>query len=74
MVKFSVYLNRHVFVMRINWAQLLQMENHRYPKQCYLMLKRLDEARKITWASQIKLMLCIFGFGCVWLSQDVGNS
>ena len=37
-----------------NWTKLLTMENHRYPKQCYLMLKRLDERRKITWASHVK--------------------
>ena len=50
------------------------MENHRYPKQAYLMLKRLDEGGKTTWASQIKSILFRFGFGYVWISQDEGNS
>ena len=56
------------------WIKLLRMENHRYPKQAYLMLKRLDEGGKTTWASQIKSILFRFGFGYVWISQDVGNS
>lgn len=56
------------------WIKILQMENHRYPKQCYFMLKRLDETGKITWASHIKEMLFKFGFGYVWLAQEVGNS
>ena len=56
------------------WTKLLTMENHRYPKQCYLMLKRLDETGKITWANHVKDMLFKFGFGYVWLAQDVGNS
>lgn len=43
------------------WIKILQMENHRYPKQCYFMLKRLDETGKITWASHIKEMLFSLG-------------
>ena len=56
------------------WIKLLRMENYRYPKQSYLMLKRLDESGKTTWASHIKSMLFRFGFGYIWISQDVGNS
>ena len=36
------------------WIKLLTMEIHRYPKQCYIMLKRLGEVGKITWASHVK--------------------
>ena len=56
------------------WIKLLTMETHRYPKQCYIMLKRLDEVGKITWASHVKEMLYKYGFGYVWIAQDVGNS
>ena len=56
------------------WIKLLRMENYRYPKQSYLMLKRLDGSGKTTWASPIKSMLFRFGFGYIWISQDVGNS
>ena len=30
------------------WIRLLQMEEYRYPKQRYIMLKKLDENGKIT--------------------------
>ena len=53
---------------------MLAMEYHIYPKQCYVMFKILDEAWKITRASHIKEMIFTFGFGYVWLAQDVGNS
>ena len=42
------------------WIKLLKMDNHRYPKHCYLKLKRLDESGKIRWASHIKSMVFKF--------------
>lgn len=56
------------------WLRLLHMETRRYPKQCYLMLKSLEEAGKMTWAGEIKSLLFTYGFGYAWISQDVGNS
>ena len=56
------------------WVRLLQMETHRYPKQCYEMLRSLDSLGRKTWASDIKCMLFTFGFSYVWIAQDVGNS
>ena len=50
------------------WIKLLTMETHRYPKQCYSMLKRLDEVGKITWASHVKEMLYKYGSGYVWIA------
>ena len=56
------------------WLKLIRMEEFRYPKQCYLMLKRLDECNRITWATKVRLLLCRYGFGYVWLSQGVGDT
>ena len=39
------------------WIKLTQMQNHRYPRQCYLMLRSLTDAGKITWATHIKTLL-----------------
>ena len=36
------------------WVKLTQMTNDRYPRQCYLMLRVLTEADKITWATHVK--------------------
>ena len=49
------------------------MGNHRYPKQCYLMLKILDDVGRKTWASSIQSLLYRFGFGYAWVAQEVGN-
>ena len=55
------------------WCKILQMESHRYPKQCYNMLVELDNAGRCNWATHVKSLLFKFGFGVVWLSQEVGN-
>ena len=49
------------------------MHNDRYPKNCYKMLKSLDEAGRHTWASNVKKLLFRYGYGFVWVSQEVGD-
>lgn len=55
------------------WCKLLMLPDHRYPKRCYLLLKRLDDAGRTTWASHVKHLLFQYGFGFVWVSQDFGD-
>lgn len=64
----------HYYIICIKyWCKLLTLPDHRYPKRCYLLLKRLDEAGRTTWATYVKQLLFQYGFGYVWLSQDFGN-
>ena len=49
------------------------MGNHRYPKNCYKMLKSLDEAGRHTWASNVRSLLYMYGFGYAWIAQEIGN-
>ena len=56
------------------WLQIIRMESHRYPKQCYYMLYELDESGKRTWASFIKDLLFTHDFSYAWIFQDVGNT
>ena len=51
------------------WVKLLQMPSHSYPKQCYLMLKRLDDAGRQTWATSIRM----FGFGYAWIAHEIAK-
>ena len=55
------------------WLHLLKMENSRYPRQCYIILKRLDEAGRVTWATKVKNLPSRYGFGYAWQNQGVGN-
>lgn len=55
------------------WCKLLQMSNNRYPKNCYKMLKALDEMGRDNWVSKIRVLLYSYGFGYVWVMQDVGD-
>ena len=49
------------------------MENSRYPRHCYIVLKRLDEVGRVTWATHVRTLLCIYGFAYAWQNQGVGN-
>ncbi|MEW8546755.1 MAG: reverse transcriptase family protein, partial [Candidatus Thiodiazotropha sp.] len=55
------------------WIRLTRMNNSRYPRQCYIMLKRLDDVDRVTWVTKVRNLLCRFGFGYAWYNQDVGN-
>ena len=44
----------------------------RLPHVCYGMLKGLDAYNRVTWASNIKILLCKFGLEYVWNAQGVG--
>ena len=56
------------------WTKVISMPSNRYPKQCYVMLRRLDESGRTTWATHIKHLLFRFGFGFVWITNEVGDS
>ena len=49
------------------------MQESRYPKQRYFMLKRLDEVGRKTWASSVIELLFSYGFGYVWITHEVGD-
>ena len=49
------------------------MGNHRYPKNCYKMLKSLDEAGRHTWAANVRTLLYTYGFGYARIAQEIGN-
>jgi hypothetical protein len=55
------------------WCKILLMDNDRLPKVTYIMLKKLDECGKNTWVTHIKNLLFKYGFGIVYISQDIGN-
>jgi len=55
------------------WCKLLCMSNHRYPYKCYKTLYALDNQGHITWVSHIKNLLFNYGFGIVWITQDIGS-
>ena len=54
-------------------CKLLYMSDSKYPKQCYKMLKHHEDNGRMNWASNVKELLFIYGFGFAWLSQEIGN-
>lgn len=70
--RFPLCLDYHVKFIKY-WCKLLHMPQHRFPKQCYIMLKRIDDSGKHTYASDVRNLLFRHGFGFVWISQDIGN-
>ena len=56
------------------WVRLIQMPNHRYPKQCYNMFRSSAAVGKVNWASNVRSLLYKYGFGYVWEADTVGNA
>ncbi|KAH3692568.1 hypothetical protein DPMN_193116 [Dreissena polymorpha] len=50
------------------------MEDQRYPKNCYLMLRKLDTDGKATWATGVKQLLFENGFGFAWIAGKLEMS
>ena len=55
------------------WVRLIQMPNHRYPKQCYNMLRSLAATGKVNWASTVRSLLYRHGFGFMWEADTIGD-
>ena len=49
------------------------MPKNRYSRNCYNMIKSLDDLGRQTWTSHVKVLLFKFCFGIVWVSQDIGD-
>ena len=54
------------------WLSLITMDGQRYPKQCYIMLRRLQLGGRLTWCSKVKNMFQ-YGFDYAWVANEVGN-
>lgn len=70
--RFPLAINYHIKFIKY-WVRLIHMDPNRYPKQCYLMLKKYDDIGRINWVTKVREFLFKYGFGFVWLSQDIGN-
>ena len=49
------------------------MANRRYPRNCYLMFKSLDDVGLRNWVTYIKNILFMHGLGHFWVSQELGD-
>ena len=56
------------------WLKLLFMPEYRLPKNCYKRLVGLVDIGKNNWASSVKHLSYLHGFGYVWLSQTAGST
>ena len=55
------------------WLKLVELPDNRLPKTVYETVKSLDDKGVKTWASDVRTCLLQYGFGIVWVSQQVGN-
>lgn len=49
------------------------MPGDRLPRKSYNRLLHMQELGKCNWAHLVKELLCVNGFGLVWLQQGVGS-
>ncbi|KAJ8290556.1 hypothetical protein GJAV_G00014440 [Gymnothorax javanicus] len=55
------------------WCKIVKLPAQRYPKQCYIMLCKLDLVDRHSWVSILKKTLFMYGFGYVWEAQGPSN-
>ena len=55
------------------WLKLVELPDNRLPKTVYETVKSLNDKGVKTWASDVRTCLLQYGFGIVWVSQQVGN-
>ena len=70
--RYPLFVNSFVRAVKY-WLRLLQMDIHRLPKQAYLMQLSMDKDGKKCWVSDVRTILCEYGFHFVWLNQGVAN-
>jgi len=49
------------------------MPRNCYPRQCYEMLRQLDEGCRNTWATNLERLLYRYGFWIAWFIQGIEN-
>ena len=69
--RYPIYLNSYVKCISY-WLKLLRMEKYRLPYKAYKMLYNLDERGKHTWVTDVRTVLCRYGYAFVWNGQGVG--
>lgn len=70
--RYSLYIQTYVKCIRY-WLRLLKLPRQRLCKQAYDMLINQMEMGYSSWATKVKDILMVNGFGFVWLNQGVGD-
>ena len=65
--RYLLYLDYFVKFLKY-WCKIIQMPEHRYPNQCYLMLKYQDDKDKHSYATNVRNLLFSYGF---WFCMDI---
>lgn len=59
------------------WIKLLEMNEQRYPRICFMRMRELDKSNnnsiKFNWASQLKHLISHLGFSRLWDEQKSHN-
>lgn len=70
--RFPLYIQTQIRVLKY-WFKILHLPDHRYVKKAYNMLHYLQETGQTNWASRVRDILFLNGFGYVWENQHVEN-
>ena len=59
----------HVKVLKF-WFKIKNMDEHRYPKRCYIMLVKHDVSGRQNWVTNLRNMFIRFNCGYLWENQE----
>jgi hypothetical protein len=68
--RLKVYIHCYVKCIKY-WLKLLSLPKTSLLYSCYDMLFKQDSAQRHNWASKVREILCMYGFGFVWYNQGV---
>ena len=55
------------------WLKILKMDHGSFSRQCYDEMCKTDKLGTTNCVTKVKKMLFSYGYGCVWLTQSVGD-
>ena len=53
------------------WLKILKMQDHRYVRKCYNMMRHYDQFGYTNWVTLVRRALHTNGFGYLWEQQEV---
>ena len=58
-----------------HWVKIIKSKSCRLIKVLYnVQLSTMNtDGTRVNWVSKVRYLLCTYGFGEVWLNQDVGD-
>ena len=70
--RYPLYICHKIRVLKY-WFRLLKVSTNKICRQAYEMLYMRSEKGHHNWVSDVRDLLCTYGFGVLWMCKEVGS-